>query len=217
MLLFPSHDHGAGDFDIYQIIARYHANGANDITQAVSHVANDNYQLLIAEFDGTNLNLTLNNSNYTLATSSRNVGFGLPQHLYIPDNPGRTLNVGRYGHNGAYGIYWQGYISKIALWNRTLTTAEKGDIYDTGWGYDLPLLYPGNITVKAEQTFRYSNHSDNYSCSSSVWLGDVNWTYRVENPNDATSFFHSNNTNHTWSYTGFPVTIELLSVLMLRM
>ena len=84
------------------------------------------WYFVVAWYDGTNINLQINNGTVHSTAFSTDVFNGTS-----------TFRIGNYD-NGSPTEMWDGRIDSVSLWKRVLTPSERTAIYNAGDGLDYP-------------------------------------------------------------------------------
>ena len=84
---------------------------------------------------------------------------------------GLNIAMGKYALNSNY--YWNGSIDEVIIYNRSLSIADAGGIYDSYFGFAVALSQPANDAVFSQSknvslNFSVSGDINSYNCSLSV-------------------------------------------------
>lgn len=126
IMLSVSNTQGKFYFTVGNGTARGQANFSGITTATWYH--------MVGTYDGANVKLYINNVIGTSATLTGSI-----------NAVATDLNIGR---QPAYGgvDYVNGVIDEVGIWNRALTSAEVGELYNSGAGFQYPFTATANTT-----------------------------------------------------------------------
>ncbi len=155
-------------------------------TSSKGNIATGTWYHIVVTFDGTNLILYLDNSSADTATFS-GTRVSATRSAYIS---------GRAG-----GLYYDGTLDEIGIWNRSLSPSEITDLYNSGDGMtyeDFPPTITLNSPAIDEQFF---TNSITFNCSASDKIGVTNVSLYLDGVINETNSSGLNNTDYLFSKT----------------